>query len=70
MYLKNDFKNADKNIIIGKAIKCKKLIRILKEFNGDVLLNCNDVSGNINVLNRDLEQLGYIDIGDDKFEEF
>ncbi|MCK4329283.1 hypothetical protein KAX02_05520 [candidate division WOR-3 bacterium] len=70
MYLKSDFKNADENTIIGKAIKCRKLIGILKEFDKDVLLNCNDISNNINVLDEELNQLGYIDIGEDKFEEF
>ena len=70
MYLKNDFKNADDNLIIGKAISNKKLIKILEELPESILLNCNGISENINVLDEDLNQLGYIDIGEEKFEEF
>jgi len=74
MYLKNNFKNVNGNLIVGKVIKNKKLIKILKEFSGDILLNCNDVSNNINIfIDEDLEdltQLGYIDIGEEEYIEF
>jgi len=70
MYLKNDFENADKNRIIGKAIKCAKLRSILNKLPMHYVLNVNEMSGNINVFDEKYNQVGYIDIGEDKFEEF
>jgi len=70
MYLKDDFRDADGNIVIGKVIKSKKLIKLLEKLPEDIFLNCNDVSSNINVFDKNMMQLGYIDIGEDKFKPF
>jgi len=70
MYLKDDFRDADGNIVIGKVIKSKKLIKLLEKLPKDIFLNCNDVSSNINVFDKNMMQLGYIDIGEDKFIPF
>lgn len=67
MYLKKNFK------IIGKAIVGHKLVRIIKRLPENILLNCNDISSNINVFSKSkkgLTQLGYIDIGGEEYIEF
>lgn len=70
MYLKDNFKDSDGNLVFGKAIKMKDLIKILEMLPEDVLLNCNGMTDNINVFDKGLIQLGYIDIGEDSYEKF
>ena len=71
MYLKNiKFENADGGMRTGKAIKCRKLIGILKKFPSNYLINTNDITGDLLVYDYNLQQLGYIDIAEDKFEKF
>ena len=66
MYLKNDFKDADNARTVGKAIKGKKMISILKDIPEDYLLNTNGVTGNINILDAQYIQIGYIDIAEEE----
>lgn len=71
MYLKNiKFKNANGDIRIGKAMKCRKLIGILKKFPPNYLINTNNITDDLLVYDYKLQQMGYIDIAEDKFEEF
>ena len=70
MYLKDNFKDSDGNLVFGKVIKMKDLIKILEMLPEDVLLNCNGMTDNINVFDKGLIQLGYIDIGEDSYEKF
>ena len=70
MYLKDiRFKDIDGNITIGKAISRDKLINILNKLPLDYLLTTNLV-GNIVVMDWDLNDIGYIDIAEDKYEEY
>ena len=70
MYLKDiRFKDIDGNITIGKAISRDKLINILNKLPLDYLLTTNLV-GNITVMDWDLNDIGYIDIAEDKYEEY
>jgi len=71
MYLKDvKFKDVDNNIHIGKAIKCVKLKRILNKLPLDCLINTSAITGNILVMDKELNNIGYIDIGEDKYEKF
>lgn len=70
MYLKTNFIDVDNTINIGKAIKCEKLIKILKKLPKDSLLSCNRITNDISVFNKELRQLGWIDIAEDKFEKY
>lgn len=72
MYLKDvKFKDAENRITIGKVIKCLNLKRILNKLPDSCLLNVNTVTENINVFDDiQYNQLGYIDIAEDKFEKF
>ena len=70
MYLKDiRFKDIDGNITIGKAISRDKLINILYKLPLDYLLTTNLV-GNIVVMDWDLNDIGYIDIAEDKYEKY
>lgn len=71
MYLKDiKFKDADNNITIGKAIRCVKLKRILNKIPLNYLINTNAITGDILVYDDELQQVGYIDIAEDKYEKF
>ena len=70
MYLKDiKFKDVDNNITIGKAIRCVKLKRILNKLPMDYLITTNLV-GNITVMDKDLNDIGYIDIAEDIYHEY
>lgn len=70
MYLKGiKFKDIDGNITIGKAISCGKLRSILNKLSMDYLITTNLV-GNITVMDIDLNDIGYIDIEDDKYIKY
>jgi len=71
MYLKDiKFKDVDDNITIGKAISCGKLRSILNKLPMHYLLNTSAITGDISVMDKDCEQIGYIDIAEDKYIKF
>ena len=71
MYLKDiKFKDVDDNITIGKAISCGKLRSILNKLPMHYLLNTSGITGNIIVHDDELQQVGYIDIAEDKYEKY
>ena len=70
MHLNNDYKDADGNRIIGKAVKCKKMISILKKIPMNYLLSPSQLTGNIIVMNEHAVDVGFIDIAGDKYEKY
>ena len=71
MYLKGiKFKDVDNNITIGKAISCGKLRSILNKLPMHYLLNTSAITGDISVMDKDCEQIGYIDIGEDEYIKY
>jgi len=70
MYLKQYFKNADGEVIIGKAIKKNKLIEMLNKLPEDIYLDCNRISGNLCVLDNKYIQIGVIDIADEVYDSW
>jgi len=71
MYLKDiNFIDADKNIRPGKAISCGKLRSILNKLPMHYLILTNDITGDILVYNEKVQQMGFIDIAEDKYEKF
>ena len=71
MYIKDlRFKDADNNIMTGKVIECSKLKKVLNKISKDYLLNVNEMTGNINVMNKYCVQIGFIDVVEERYEEF
>jgi len=71
MYFKDiKFVDADGNITIGKAISCGKLRGILNKLPMHYLLNTSTITGNILVNDKDLSDIGYIDIAEDKYIKY
>jgi len=71
MYLKDvKFIDADNNIHIGKAISCGKLRSILNKLPMHYLLNTSAITLDILVMDKDLNNVGYIDIAEDKYCKF
>jgi len=70
MYLKGiKFKDIDGNITQGKAISCGNLRSILNKLSMDYLITANLV-GNITVMDKDLNDIGYIDIAEDEYIKY
>ena len=66
MYIKHDYKDMDGKTVIGKAIEKKVLLKLLKNFPEDIMINCHGMTCNLMILDKDEYDIGYIDLGNDE----
>ena len=64
------FVDADNNITSAKVISCGKLRSILHKLPMHYLIHTSAITGNILVKDKDLSDVGYIDIAEDKYINF
>lgn len=69
MYTRRNFRNINGNILPGKVIMIENLIDLLKKRSSNHFLNVNDISGNINVFDGNLNQIGWIDIAEEEYRK-